>query len=60
MGGTAKGRDRWGEREQQRTGIEAMIRGPCGVPSCWNPSNKNSFRLLGPRCVLGTRSTLYP
>ena len=33
MGGTAKGRDRWGEGEQQRTGIEAMITAPCGVPS---------------------------
>lgn len=33
VGGTAKGKDRWGEGEQQRARIEAMIRGPWGVPS---------------------------
>lgn len=49
MGGTAQGRDRWGEGEQQRTRIEALMRGPCsdGRGSTTSGGDKVSILVAG-------------
>lgn len=63
-GGTAKDRDRWGEGEQQKSRIEAVIKGQWGDPlssssSGWNTGSKNNFIDWGSAMCLAPLSALY-